>query len=58
MPKSDAESLGFSRMEVLNVLEDSENGIQVSSSLEEDSEILLKHAEEVELTPLVTSVRS
>ncbi|CAI9274885.1 unnamed protein product [Lactuca saligna] len=54
----DAESLGFSRMEVLSVLEDSENGIQVTSSLEEDSEILLKHEEEVELSPLVTSVRS
>lgn len=53
VPKSGPEASGFSRMEVLSVLEDSESRIEVSSILE-DSELL--KSEEVELTPLVSSV--
>ncbi|KAL4570369.1 hypothetical protein LXL04_026021 [Taraxacum kok-saghyz] len=53
VPKSDGESLAFSRVEVLGVLEDSENGVEVLSGSLEDRE-LLKH-DEVELTPLVTT---
>lgn len=53
VPKSGPDSSGFSPIEVLSVLEDNESRIEVSSSLE-DSE--LSKSEEVELTPLVSSV--
>ncbi|KAJ9549663.1 hypothetical protein OSB04_022206 [Centaurea solstitialis] len=53
VPKSGPESSGFSRVEVLSILEESESRIEVSSGLE-DSE--LSKSEEVELTPLVSSV--
>ncbi|GKE03537.1 probable folate-biopterin transporter 2, partial [Tanacetum coccineum] len=53
VPKSGPDSLGFSRMEVLGIVEDSESRIEVSAVLE-DSE--LSKPEEVELRPLVSSV--
>lgn len=53
VPKNGPENLGFSRMEVLSVLEDSESRIEVSSVIE-DSE--LYQPDEVELKPLVSSV--
>ncbi|KVH95113.1 Biopterin transport-related protein BT1 [Cynara cardunculus var. scolymus] len=53
VPKSSPESSGFSRMEVLSILEDGESHIEVSGILE-DSE--LSKSEEVELTPLVSNI--
>ncbi|PWA97891.1 Biopterin transport-related protein BT1 [Artemisia annua] len=53
VPKNGPDSLGFSRMEVLSIVEDSESSIEVSTVLE-NSELL--KSEEVELTPLVSSV--
>ncbi|KAL8201116.1 hypothetical protein R6Q57_012455 [Mikania cordata] len=52
VPKGSSDSSGFSRLEVLSVVEDGVNHIEVLS-VSEDSE-LSKH-EELELTPLVSS---
>lgn len=49
VPKGGSESPGFSRLEVLSIVEDEESHIPVS----EDSEVL--KSEEVELTPLVSN---
>nr|XP_043608840.1 probable folate-biopterin transporter 2 [Erigeron canadensis] len=53
VPKSDTNLSEFSRLEVLSILEDNESRIEVSSIVED---IELSKPEEVELTPLVSSV--
>ncbi|KAJ0666208.1 putative MFS transporter superfamily, biopterin transporter family [Helianthus annuus] len=52
VPKGGSDSSGFSRLEVLQVVEDGESDVEVLS-VSEDAEA--SKAEEVELTPLVSS---